>query len=161
MAKVTSYKKPPSGSILLKNWQEYDYLDCFSVQLPKPETVDSALTRFFGKTNGGVVYISNEKGQINKYRLEKNNEDLSDIYYQVVSKAVMFNVIDRTKTEIVLGKEQKHLDFRTTILVENTGRETIMYSATAVRYNKLTGQIYFFFVKPFHRLLIKFFLKKI
>jgi hypothetical protein len=159
MAKVISHNKLPKNSILLNGWEKCDYLDCFSVQLPKPETVDSALTRFFGKANGGVVYVSDENNHVKKYRLGKITEDLSGIYYPIGSRAVLFNVINRTKSEIVLGEEHKHLDFRTTILVEHNGNETIMFSSTAVRYNKPIGKLYFFFVKPFHSLLIKLFLK--
>ncbi len=159
MAKVNTQSILPTSSILLKSWNRFDYLDCFSLQINKPESVDSALTRFFGKANGGVVYVSDENNHVRKYRPGKITEDLSGLYYSVGSKAVFFNVIDRTENEIVLGEEHKHLDFRTSILVEQKGNETIMYSSTAVRYNKPIGRLYFFFVKPFHRVLIKLFLK--
>lgn len=159
MPKVISHNTLPINSILLNGWNNYDYLDCFCVQLPKPESVDSALTRFFSKANGGVVYISDENNCIKKYRPGQLNEDLTNIYYPIGSKAVLFNVMNRTENEIVLGEKHKQLDFRTMILVENKGNDTIMYSSTAVKYNKPIGKAYFFFVKPFHRILIKVFLK--
>ena len=113
------------------------------------------MTRFFSKTNGGVVFISDENNQVKKYRPGKLNEDLSDIHYSIGSKSVLFKVIDRNENEIVMGEEHKHLDFRTMIFVERYEGETIIYSATAVKYNKPIGKVYFFFVKPFHRLMIK------
>jgi len=77
-------------------------------------------------------------------------------YYPVGSRAMLFTVVNRNDNEIVMGENDKHLNFRTSVLLDRKADDTTdIYLTTLVHYNNLLGKTYFFFVKPFHRMLLK------
>ena len=61
-----------------------------------------------------------------------------------------FRVFERTEDEAILGQDDRHLNFRVSVLVEG-GHVTI---STMVSYNNLLGRIYFAIVKPVHRFIV-------
>lgn len=67
-----------------------------------------------------------------------------------------FPVISQSDGEVVSGLPDKHLDFRLSVL---RGEETVSLT-TVVRFNNALGRVYFFFIKPFHKLIIKTLLKR-
>jgi hypothetical protein len=69
---------------------------------------------------------------------------------------MIFTVSARSENEIVMEENDKHLKFRTSLLMDG-GQ---LYLTTLVRYNHWLGKLYFIPVKPFHRMLIKSQLKK-
>lgn len=71
-----------------------------------------------------------------------------------------FPVIKRGTDDIVLGFDDKHLDFRIIVCLANEPFKTISV-ATLVRRNNLLGKIYLFFVKPFHRIIVPTMLKQV
>ncbi len=80
-------------------------------------------------------------------------------YYPVGSRAPYFSVVARNEREIVTGEQDKHLDFRTSLLADLAGPH--LYCITAVRFHNRWGRLYFFFVKPFHRAIIRAMLKRL
>ena len=72
-------------------------------------------------------------------------------------RAILFSVIDRSETEIVMAEDDKHLYFRTSLFVEETSdqnRENV-YLTTLVQFHNIWGKLYFSPVKPFHKLIMK------
>lgn len=74
----------------------------------------------------------------------------------------LFHVLGRTETEILSGEEDAHLDFRLSFFVypEEEGVQKIVLSTVVQKHNWL-GHLYFFFVKPFHRLIVPIILRRI
>jgi Protein of unknown function (DUF2867) len=66
-----------------------------------------------------------------------------------------FPLISQSADQVVLGMNDKHLDFRIVVRVANgaRGRQTITAS-TIVKTHNLLGRIYLGIVKPFHRLIV-------
>lgn len=66
----------------------------------------------------------------------------------------IFPVLARTEDEILMGLDDKHLDFRFSLklLTEPDGECAI--ATTTVRFKNVWGRLYFTFVKPFHKLII-------
>lgn len=66
----------------------------------------------------------------------------------------IFPVLARTADEILMGLDDKHLDFRFSLklLAEADGECAI--ATTTVRFKNGWGRLYFTFVKPFHKLII-------
>lgn len=58
-----------------------------------------------------------------------------------------------------MGELGKHLDFRTSIRMEADGKRYHVYSSTVIWYNNGWGRLYFFPVKPFHKLIIRTMMK--
>lgn len=56
-----------------------------------------------------------------------------------------------TENEIIAGRDNKHLDFRLSVLREvNNGAESVTVSTICVVHN-MAGKIYLFFIVPFHK----------
>ncbi len=69
----------------------------------------------------------------------------------------IFPVISETETELVLGTDDKHLNFRITIL-QDGGK---VFLATWVRPHNWAGHLYLATVMPFHKLISKSTVKRI
>jgi hypothetical protein len=72
--------------------------------------------------------------------------------------ATLFTIIENREDEIVMGEDDKHLNFRASILKDES--ENTISLITLVHYNNVWGKVYFFPVKPFHKIIMKTFLKR-
>ncbi|MGH7681918.1 MAG: DUF2867 domain-containing protein, partial [Candidatus Eiseniibacteriota bacterium] len=66
----------------------------------------------------------------------------------------IFQLLDRSASEVLFGADDKHLDFRASLLVRGDAGRASAVLSTVVRYNNRLGRVYFFFVRPFHGLII-------
>lgn len=71
-------------------------------------------------------------------------------------------IIEQNEYELVLGKRDKHLDFYALLKCHPMEENSQVVSITTlVKYNNWLGKVYFFFVCPFHRLLVKRQMKRV
>jgi hypothetical protein len=73
-----------------------------------------------------------------------------------------FKVYSSSKNEIVLGENDKHLDFRVSVLrapIDHSG-EGHMIVTTAVRCHNRLGRSYLALIQPFHRIVVKSYLRR-
>lgn len=78
-------------------------------------------------------------------------------YYQNGSVATigMFPIINQSDDQIVLGFDDRHLDFRIVIDVVRLGDDRQRVSAATLVYRKvLLGRIYIALITPFHKLIV-------
>ncbi|MEM8567447.1 MAG: DUF2867 domain-containing protein, partial [Bacteroidota bacterium] len=66
----------------------------------------------------------------------------------------LFHVKDRTDTEILTGENDKHLDFSLSIMGQPSHQGFEIILTTTVIFNNWLGRLYFFPVKPVHKLLV-------
>lgn len=156
----------PEGSLVARAFDRIDYADAFKVALPPhaPATVD-ALTRqllisrpkWIDGLMGArdlVVGMFGLKGSMPR------NEDLPTIFAPG-TKLGLFEVFERTSEEVLLGADDRHLDFRASILLlKNEGGRSLIMS-TVVRFNNVFGRIYFTPVKPFHKMIVRSMLERL
>jgi hypothetical protein len=72
-----------------------------------------------------------------------------------------FPVLMHDDRHVLLGFNDKHLDFRIIVAVEPEGvRHQHVSLTTLVRRHNLFGRIYILVITPFHRLIVKTFLKR-
>jgi Protein of unknown function (DUF2867) len=79
-----------------------------------------------------------------------------------VEKAGIFPVLDEAPHRIVLGLDDKHLDFRLLVDVNDAGggMQTVTASTLVKTHNRF-GRIYLAIVKPFHRVIVPAMLAKV
>ena len=65
-----------------------------------------------------------------------------------------FTILARTENEILLGGNDRHLDFRVSILRGDTGDVSDISVTTVVKLNNLLGRFYLLPVKPAHRVIV-------
>lgn len=79
-------------------------------------------------------------------------------------KLGLFTVYHRDENEVILGEDDKHLNFRISLFKENItndiGRKNLTLSTT-IKFNNWFGKLYFLPVKPFHKLIVPRMLKGI
>jgi hypothetical protein len=157
----------PENSLLISTHKKYDYVDSFqgfindtenkitSVEIGKaffssgPKWVEQLFTlrnrivSIFGlKTSGD---ITNREKQIENFKCEPG-EQLG-----------LFKVFAKTENEVILGEDDKHLNFRVSLYLNQQANETKkkdLIVSTAVEFNNWFGRLYFLPVRPFHKLIV-------
>jgi len=68
----------------------------------------------------------------------------------------------QSEHEVVVGMTDKHLDFYVEFWCSAKENNTQHIAiATVVKYNNMVGRMYFFFVKPFHKLILRYFINQL
>lgn len=162
----------PLNSMLRAFEEKYDSIDSFlgkvsageksltSTEIGKafftsaPKWVDLLFT--FRNKIAGVIglktsgSIENRKQQLDNFKCEKGE------------RLGLFKIFEKTEKEVILGEDDKHLNFRVSLLLDKiTDGKNKLYISTAVKYNNTFGRLYFLIVKPFHNLIVPKMLKGI
>ncbi|AQX12623.1 hypothetical protein BAX94_01505 [Elizabethkingia meningoseptica] len=153
-------KTIPCFSIL--NQQKFDYTDVYFQNIKtnkeiRPEDLGKAfftsnipwIKKLFTLRNK-LVSVVGLKGSDKKSKIMQKAEH-SD--FAVGERFGLFKVIDKKDKEIILGEDDKHLDFKVSLLYAEP--ENKIYISTGVQYHNFFGRLYFFIVKPFHRMVVK------
>ena len=164
----------PQKSLLKTTNMAYDYIDSFQGQFNDkfqnsgtmeigksffssgPKWIDklfafrNRLAGLFGLKTSGV--IPDRQKMIDDFKAEKG-EQLG-----------LFKVLDKTSNEIILGEDDKHLNFRVSLFIDKeneseTDKKLII--STTVKFNNWFGRLYFLPVRPFHKLIVPTMLKGI
>lgn len=71
--------------------------------------------------------------------------------YSVGDKIGVWPIFALTETELVAGRDNKHLDFRVSVLKEVGTETTSVVVSTLCKVHNVFGKIYLFFIVPFHK----------
>jgi hypothetical protein len=162
MVTVELSKTIPENSIIIKGIDKFHYFDSYRINIDTNQNIDSILKKVF-KLPLWVTNLMKVRNAIaGSFGLKTGlgKEEKYDTY-QIGKRAVFFTVIDRNENEIVMGENDKHLYFRTSLMLETVEIYKVLYLTTLVRYNNIWGRMYFIPVKPFHRLIMKTLLKNL
>ena len=66
----------------------------------------------------------------------------------------IFPVLAEAREEVLLGLDDRHLDFRVSVRVFDDGSDRLGVVTTLVRFHGLLGRAYFIPVRPAHRLIV-------
>ncbi len=164
MKKVTRTNKIPDLSVISKKFNDFHYCDSYSVKTKTTESIDKITTEIFQtpKWADTLMQIRNTVVKIVGLKSGglKRDINISD-HYPIGSRAVYFTVIDRNDNEIIMAENDKHLDFRVSVLIKQQDDNDIINLTTLVKYNNFLGRLYFLPVKPFHRIIIISLLKRL
>ena len=126
------------------------------------ETIDAITTRAFKGPKWTHYLMKIRNLAVGMFGLKTGDDKrYTSDFYPIGSRAVHFTVIDRNDSEIVMGENDKHLNFRTSVLINRKSSNPEIYVTTLVRFNNIWGKIYFLPVKPFHKMIIKSLLKNL
>ena len=152
----------PEQSIILKDFGKVNYLDSFHIYKDTEATIDSITVNVFKgpKWVGSLMKVRDSIVGIFGLKTAKKKNSGDKEFYPIGSKIDFFTVVDRNDNEIVMAENDKHLNFRTSVMIERNGTHTSVHLSTIVKFNNIFGRLYFIPVKPFHRLIIKSILKK-
>ena len=71
--------------------------------------------------------------------------------HSVGEKIGVWPIFSLSENEIVAGRNNKHMDFRLSVLKVPDGNRTSVVVSTICTVHNLSGKLYLFFVVPFHR----------
>ena len=167
--KITKMSFPEKSS-LYPGHEEYDYIDSFGGVLEdscnKIGIIDiaDAFVKPLPRWAEALMQLRNRI--VSLVGLKRSKKFYGKIHTEQFipgEKVGFFNVYNRTISEIILGEDDKHLNFRVSLFIDNHESDPskkIVAVTTVVSYNNWMGSVYFFFVKPFHKLIVPAMLKK-
>ncbi|MDH6250745.1 hypothetical protein M2347_000472 [Chryseobacterium sp. H1D6B] len=152
--------KIPENSLL--NNQNFDYADSFEKEFVSRENHinSSELGKlFFSSGSGWIKKLFSFRNKIVKVFGLKTPEDQEkkEVKYEPGDQIGLFKVINKTNNEIIIGEDDKHLNFQVSLLLDNEdsrNHKRKLTITTIVKYNNWWGKLYFFPVKPFHKLIV-------
>ena len=71
--------------------------------------------------------------------------------YSVGEKIGVWPILSLTENELVAGRDNKHLDFRLSVLKISDGETACVVVSTICMVNNTFGKVYLFFITPFHK----------
>ncbi|WP_109435936.1 DUF2867 domain-containing protein [Aquimarina sp. AU119] len=160
----------PSHSILYKS--QYDYADSYTgFFVDKDDKIDLLfINKVFlnSAPKWGDVLLNLRNKIVPLFGLKgakkpKNKKDLLNNFSGAVGESIGFwKVFAKNESEVILGENDKHLDFKVSLLVDdqNESKNKKLTITTIVNFNHWSGNFYFFLVKPFHQLIVRMMLKK-
>jgi len=155
---------PPPESELASGYDGANLADAYAIALPETATRDVALlakailahpapwARALMKTRDAVMGVFGVK-TAKQIRAATSSPGRDRIDF--------FPVISRSPRELIVGENDRHLDFRTSVLIRNgtDGAPDLVIATTVVRCHNRLGRLYLAVIRPFHILIVKAYLR--
>ena len=164
----------PNDSTLSLNTTHYHYIDSYEGEFyDKENTISSTEVgkAFFMNTPKWIQRLFTLRNKIVSIiglktpdKISNRQKLLNDFKCEPGEQLGLFKVYEKTAQEVVLGEDDKHLDFRVSLYVNsntNKSQTKKLIISTTVTFNNWLGRLYFLPVKPFHQLIVPTMLKGI
>lgn len=146
----------PNTDLISKALTKIDFTDTFATT-NRVESLEVITRKILGKAPFWVrimMQIRNTVVRLFGIRAEKGMPQVSP--FVVGEKIAFFEIMAIDKDEVILGANDKHLNFRVSVLRENDNAVQFNVKVTTiVQYLNTFGKIYMTIVKPFHKLVVK------
>lgn len=144
----------PVGSAVAGAYPSTNLADAFAIELPNDTVTDpEVLARFIfahqARWIGGLIKVRD--ALVGGFGLKTARQLASLDPDNGTGRLSIFRIYSKGPTEVVLGEDDKHLDFRLSVLC--SGRQLTV--STVVHCHNFLGRLYIFFIAPFHRLVVQ------
>lgn len=161
----------PIHSLLRHTHQKLDYQDCFQASFLDRDslaTPTETCMAFLLSVRALKQKLLNRRDKIaSLFAIQKAKDtempELTNFKYETGEQLGSLKVFYRNNNEIILGANDRHLNFKISLLLEDAkpnGKRSLNFS-TGVIFNNSLGRLYFLFIKPFHKLISRRLLKDI
>jgi hypothetical protein len=145
--KIYKNNEFPENTLINNDMDTIDFFDSYSIKKASDYSVNEITTKIFTLPNWIKMLLKIRHYLIVKpFKLSSGKQEVPILY--------------KNDNEIVIGENDKHLYYRVSVY-KKTGQNSEIYLTTNVKFNNMLGRVYFAFVKPFHKLVVKSMLKKI
>ncbi|WP_291087069.1 DUF2867 domain-containing protein [Hydrogenophaga sp.] len=151
----------PVRSSITRVYESMDLADAFSIRLPAEASADPVLlARFiFSQQPPWVGALMTVRDALVWGFGLKTGKHLASMGGDSSSTRLgIFRIYSTSETEIVLGEDDKHLDFRASVLCSDeptSGGARHLTLSTVVRCHNRLGRTYILLIAPFHRLVVQ------
>ena len=158
----------PNSSEVFKHINLPSYSDCYSTNIEHGISATDAYRAIFGHTSLWIMALMSVRNRIaamaglkdlSRSELANAESSIHQTPYITGKRAGMFSVISVSEKELILGDNDKHLNFRISVLINNDAEPTV-YLSTVVEEHNWAGRLYMFFVKPIHRIIAPYVVRK-
>jgi len=150
----------PTQSAVVAIYKSVNLADAFAVQLPPGTSSDpDVLWRFLiAQQPSWIGWLTNIRDAVVAGFGLKTAKHLATLSNEAsVDRIGIFKVYGKSENEIVLGEDDKHLDFRLSVLHtpdSSSARGGQLTVSTVVHCHNLLGRTYLSVIAPFHRLVV-------
>lgn len=151
----------PAESRITRAYESVNLADAYSIQLPAGTSASpELLARFIFSQQapwiGGLMKVRD--ALVVGFGL-KTAKHLTSLGSEATSSRVgLFKIYSSGASEIVLGEDDKHLDFRVSVLCSgeapSASKRRLVVSTVVHCHNRL-GRVYILLIAPFHRLIVQ------
>lgn len=151
----------PAQSAVATIYETMNLADAFAIRLPSGTSSDpDVLWRFLiAHQPAWIGWLTNARDAIVACFGLKTARHLATLSGEPKAERIgIFKVYGRSDTEIVLGEDDRHLDFRLSVLRTPDVSPTLggqLTVSTVVHCHNLLGRTYIAVIAPFHRLVVK------
>ncbi len=147
--------KIPVESIYKKHISKIDFHDTFSVSLATADMpIEEIFLAVFSHTPAWIenlLKLRNAIVGVFGLKTEGNDQEVTIENVRIGESRGLFKIYDITDQEVIAGEDDKHLNFRVSVLKQNDK----LFTSTFVQYNNLFGKMYMTIIMPFHKLIVK------
>ena len=150
----------PAQSAVATFYESTNLADAFAVQLPLGTSGDpEVLWRFvMSQQPPWIGWLTNVRDAIVACFGLKTAKQLATLSDEVDDDRIaFFKVYGKSECEIILGEDDKHLDFRLSVLRTPGSASSLggqLTVSTVVHCNNLLGRAYLSVIAPFHRQVV-------
>jgi len=151
----------PESSMLETSNIKFDYIDTFNIQLERSDVKPwELIVAFFACSPHWLNSILRLRNKIiNVLGLKADIIDLHEMHppFSKGAQCGLFKLYDIDELESVMGEDNFHLDFRLSLQID---KEKRLHITTAIKFNNVFGKIYLALIKPFHKFIVRWMIKK-
>lgn len=157
---ATAVPLPPESAIS-KAYASMNLADAYSIELPTgASTNPELLARFiFAHQAPWISSLMAVRDMIVAGFGLKTAKHLASLNAQSgTGRLSIFKIYSTSPTEVVLGEDDKHLDFRLSVLCSgqaSPGAKRHLILSTVVHCHNRLGRLYIFLIAPFHRWVVQ------
>ncbi len=160
LMQVTSVALPVQ-SVVTHLYKSLNLADAFAIQLPSNASTDLDLLarHIFENQPSWIGNLLKVRDAIVVVFGLKTAKHLATLSSDANAKRLgIFKVYSMSDTEIVFGEDDKHLDFRLSVLCSKEPASEVgrrLTFSTVVHCHNLLGRAYILLIAPIHRLVVK------
>jgi hypothetical protein len=149
----------PTESVIFGLYPIISFADAYSIELPPGASGDpETLARFVFSQKSAVVsgLLAIRDALVGSFGIKTTRQLASHQSEGEPARIGMFRIYSSGNSEIVLGEDDKHLDFRLSLMCSNLSHDTRqVILSTVVHCHGRFGRIYIGLIAPFHRVIVK------
>jgi len=153
----------PQNSLVSKAFPVIDYSDCFctNFNFPKEIRLENCVRySLSSRPFWADILMQIRNILVKPFGLKTGIKDkmvqpVSAINLSKGNKISFFEVLESNDEEVVLIASDKHLTACLSIKIKKNHDQYEIFLSTIVKFHNYLGHVYFFFVKPFHILIMR------
>ncbi|TGA98893.1 DUF2867 domain-containing protein [Sporolactobacillus shoreae] len=153
----------PEKSLANQAFPQINYSDSYRVILPGKsiQDVESVTRIFLTSVPSWVSRLMKVRDRLVSLVGLKTSDtaERQNLTLEKGSRIGIFRVMARTSHEVLLGEDDRHLDFRVSLLLDEVNERKYVTISTVVFFHNGLGRLYFFVIERFHKTIVSAMLK--